>query len=105
MTIQACEPIGHHPKHPNDSKYYAMDWSSWLGTGITIATSAWVSTSGLSLDNDSITDSATKAQVRISGGTSHVTYEVTNTITTSDGQTVVAIFRIEVNDSANVKAA
>lgn len=100
MTVQITAPQGLAPKHPEDDRFYKLDWSDWLASGVTISTSAW-SMTGITDSNDSIVDSSTATQVRIAGGTDGTSYEAKNTITTSDGQTVVGILTIQVSDDAN----
>ena len=103
MTVEVCQPTGFHPKHPNDSKFYAMDWTGWLAAGVTISSSTWSSVSGLGLSDDSIDTMGTKTTIKIAGGDNGVRYIVQNTIETSNNQTVVAAFIIEVEARPNVK--
>ena len=66
---------------PNDSLDYEIDWSAWLGED-TIAVSTWSATEGVTVEEGSKpTDTTTKT--RISGGTLHKAYIVTNHITTA----------------------
>lgn len=63
---------------------YSIDYTSWLD-GDTIATSAWVADSGITIDSDS--NSTTGTTVVVSGGTVRATYQLINTITTAGGLT------------------
>lgn len=68
---------------------YGIDWSKDLAeTATTITASNWSSTpAGLTLGTAVFTNTTTA--VRISSGTSGVTYKVTNTVTLSSGETGV----------------
>ncbi len=68
---------------------YAIDWSAWLagpdGTDDdTIQSSSWGAPDGITVDDDSNTDSV--ATVWLSGGTAGQTYQVTNHIVTAAGR-------------------
>ena len=73
-------------KHDPDAKLdYGCDWSDWLPTGATIATSTWtVTPTGPTLSADS--KSTTATVVWVSGGTAGTVYTLTNRITDSDGR-------------------
>lgn len=60
---------------------FGVDWSGWLPTGDTIATSTWQVPTGLVNEADQA--STTLATVKISGGTVGETYDVVNIITTT----------------------
>lgn len=62
---------------------YTQNWSNWLASGDTIATSSWSSETGITIDSH--TNDTTTATVVVSGGTNGKTYKLTNTITTSNG--------------------
>lgn len=90
-------------KDPNASIFYGMDWTRWLASGVTIATSTWSVTDGdaaLTLDHDSIVLGATATQVRLTGGTAERVYTVTNRITTDEllPQTDDRSFYVRVRD-------
>lgn len=70
-------------KDPSAVLDYQIDWTAWLN-GDTISTSAWVATSGVTVDTDSNTDDT--ATVWLSGGTAGETYIVTNHIVTAAGR-------------------
>lgn len=65
---------------------FSEDWSSWLASGETIATSSW-SVSPDSLTIDSNTNDTTSATAWVSGGTVGTVYRLTNRITTSASRT------------------
>jgi hypothetical protein len=70
-------------KHDPDANLdYGCDWSDWLPTGATIATSVWtVTPTGPILSADS--KSTTATVVWVSGGTAGMVYTLTNRITDS----------------------
>lgn len=72
-------------KDPNDVLDYLWDWSDWLATGETIATSQMIPTAGITVDSAPSTD--TTATAWLSGGTAGVNAQVTNRITTNQGRT------------------
>lgn len=75
------------PKDPQESKIYTMDWTDGLNTAATISTSVWVVT-GLTNVADTIVTGSLKTTIKLSGGTAGTDYSCTNTITTSDGETL-----------------
>jgi hypothetical protein len=78
-------PVRTYSKDPDASLDYGFDWSEWLASGDTIATSTWISTPvGLTIYDTAFGDDATLCW--ISGGTDGTTYLVTNRITTLDGR-------------------
>mgnify|MGYP000101547224 CR=1 FL=1 len=72
-------------KDPDAVLDYGFDWSEWLATGETIATSVWVVTTGITKDSDLHSDTETK--VWLSGGTANGVYRARNRITTTEGRT------------------
>jgi hypothetical protein len=72
-------------KDPNAVLDYGFDWSEWLATGETIATSVWVVTTGITKDSDLRT--ATETKVWLSGGIVNGVYRARNRITTSQSRT------------------
>lgn len=73
--------LGSISKHVGDIEIYTIDWSDWLATGDSIATSVWTLPSGLTNVTDSSTSTTTA--IKISGGVAHASYTLTNTVTTS----------------------
>lgn len=70
-------------KEPQEVKTFSIDWSDWLGA-LTITTSTWSVPAGITNDDDSNTTTATL--ITLSGGTWGATYELSNTITASNGE-------------------
>jgi hypothetical protein len=79
---------------------YAVDWSDWLPTSETIASSTWTitvpagDTDVLAVDSNTYT--STVASAIISGGTDGNIYTVSNQIVTADGRRERRNFRIVV---------
>lgn len=81
-------------KHPTSTKDFTVPWAGSLN-GATISNSTFtVSPSGLTLSNPTSTSTTTK--VRTAGGTDGVAYEITNTVTLSDGQVLTYTFQVMV---------
>lgn len=76
------------PKDPGESKYYTMDWTAKLNSGATVSGSSWVVT-GLTNVTDAIVTGSVKTTVKLSGGIDGQDYRCENTVTTSDGETLV----------------
>lgn len=76
-------------KDPGELLDYDIDWSLRLA-GDTIVTSAWsfVSTDG-ALIITAQSNLPTRTKAWLSGGTANVRYELTNTITTLNGDTML----------------
>lgn len=79
-------------KDPQSTQWpRGIDWTDYLARiddAETIAVSAWTITgadAALTKDADSIVTGAKKTQVKLSGGTLGLKYDVTNAITTSSG--------------------
>ncbi len=82
------------PKDPGGVLDYGFEWGAtddpWLQTGETITISNWsIEPNDATLVQDSKAIQETRTIVFLSGGTLNVTYQVTNTITTSEGRTAV----------------
>jgi len=82
-------------KDPNDKLNYGVDWSTWLDSGDTIATSEWEVPSPLVNEDESNTTTTTA--ILLSGGVPGGQYNVRNRITTALGyikdQTLLMIVR------------
>lgn len=63
---------------------YAVDWTTWLVDGDTIAASEWIIPDGLEADNE--THTPTTATVWLAGGNEGQSLKVTNRITTAQGR-------------------
>lgn len=72
-------------KSPEATLDYKFDWSRWLPTGDTIATSSMTADTGLTVASD--THDTSTATVWLSGGTDGQNYDVVNEITTAGGRT------------------
>lgn len=83
-------------KDPDANLDYAIDWSDWLDTGDTIATSTWLVPTGLTAGTDSNT--TTSATIWLSGGKGGVSYLVTNRITTTAGRETDRSFTVSVQE-------
>lgn len=88
-------------KEPTETRDVGLNWSDWLvdidGDALTIVSSIWSSPAGITIDDDDINDSTTV--VRLSGGTWGETYELTNTITASNGETETRFLLIRIQRS------
>lgn len=70
-------------KTPAATLDFVQDWSNWLASGDTIASSVWTLETGLTLDSEANTN--TTATGVISGGAVGKVYKVENTVTTANG--------------------
>ncbi len=76
-------PVANYTKDPSAVLDYGIDWSDWLESGESIATSTWtVTPSGLTVDSE--TEDADSTLIWLSGGTAGVSYDVTNKIVTDN---------------------
>jgi hypothetical protein len=78
---------GVESKGPNESKLYTMDWSGSLASGVTISSSTWV-VQGVTKAADSIVDGNVSTSILIEDGIEGQHALCTNTVVTSDGQTL-----------------
>ena len=69
-------------KDPSAVLDYSVDWTDFLQTAETIATSTWVVPSGITADSDTNDDKI--ATIWLSGGTVGKSYELINRITTNN---------------------
>ena len=82
-------------KAPGELLPYNINWSDMLASGESINTSAWtVSNSDMTLSSPSI--SGLETTTKAAGGKSGYNYILANTITTSNTNTCVRLFNIEV---------
>lgn len=81
-------------KEPQEIQTFGINWADWLGA-LTITASSWTAPAGITVDSDDFTSTVTT--VTLSGGTWAETYELSNTITASDGsvETRTIIVRIQ----------
>jgi hypothetical protein len=88
-------------KDPAAQLTYTVDWTEWLLSGVTLSTSSFSAstisgdTAPLTIGTAVIIDNK-RATAIISGGKAGEVYTVTNTITTSNGDTDRRRFRIRV---------
>lgn len=87
-----------HTKEPQEILPFSIDWSDWLGA-LTIVTSSWSVPAGITNDND--TNNTTTAFITLSGGTWGETYELSNTIVASDGETETRQLLIRIQRSVS----
>jgi len=74
-----------------------IDWSDWLPTGDSIASSAWTCTGyGLTVTDGGYTTATTTVWIGPGGVPSHCLYGVTNTITTTGGRTADRTLRVRI---------
>ena len=90
-------------KDPDETRVEPMDWTLGLNEGATILTSSWTFPAGLTKVTDGIVAGSLKSYVTMSGGTHGNDYIVTNTITTSDGETLEQSGRVKVRSSTGVQ--
>jgi hypothetical protein len=83
-------------KDPDAKLDWKFDWSPWLQTGETIASSQFIVTAGITVDSTSNT--STNTTVWLLGGTPGLPYRVTNRITTSQGRIDDRSITIRVKD-------
>ena len=82
-----------YTKDPNAIETFGVDWSERLEDA-TIETSSWTLPSGITNTGDSI--SGQTAMIILSGGTAGNSYQLTNRITTSSGETLDQSIKIAV---------
>lgn len=71
-----------YKKGDEETLDFGIDWSDLLeDEGVTISTSTWNVESGITVDSDS--SSSTATTIVLSGGTAGTIYKCTNVITTS----------------------
>jgi hypothetical protein len=73
-----------YDKDPDAVLDYGFDWSDWLESAETIATSTWTVPAGITKDSD--TKDNTTTTIWLSGGTEGASYKITNHIVTSEGR-------------------
>jgi hypothetical protein len=83
-------------KDPAEKLEYGLDWTKWLETGETITDADFDVPSGLTIEAQSFTTTA--SAVELSSGVVGETYTVSCTITTSLGYVAVRSFRLLVDE-------
>lgn len=87
-------------KYPTEAVVRYIDYSDRLilatGSSDVIASSIWTGQTGITISNSSFDTVNGTAQALFSGGTAGQTFKITNTITTTGGQTLVQPFELRV---------
>lgn len=84
MTI----PVTWSPKDPDEIVNYSLPWAEQMAAGATIVTSVWSDVAGAVLELDTIADDNLSTIAKVSGGVDGTEAGFTNTITTTDGETL-----------------
>ena len=74
------------PMDPQSILTFTHDWSDWLLSGDTIATSTWSVTPSGGLTVDSESETTTTATVTVSAPVLGERYELVNHVVTADGE-------------------
>lgn len=88
------DSIVRRSKDPNSAEIFAVSWPA--SKVATILTSAFDVPAGMTKLSQSFVGLV--CSVKVSGGTAGSTYQIKNTITTADGQTLVYRFDLKVSD-------
>jgi hypothetical protein len=81
--------LGTKYKDPDETRMFTFDWSRHLMGNDTIDTAVVAVPTGLVKEGtETISDGNTKVSFKVSGGTANMKYTVTNTITTTGGETL-----------------
>ena len=85
------------PKDPDSRLDYGFNWTDWLASGESIASSVWsAETSGITISSTYMSSPQTLAW--ISGGAVGSTYWIRNKIWTSQTRQTVRRFRLKVSN-------
>ena len=87
-------------KDPDATLDWAIDWTAWLATDETIATSTWTVPDGLTQGTGTQAASSVDGinTIWLSGGTDGDTYHITNEIVTSSNRTDDRSFDITIRE-------
>ena len=96
MSAPVQQPENTYDKAVGARLDYGFNWGLWLPDGDTVDTSDWDVPAGLTSDGDGIVVGGLQTFVWIAGGTEGRTYQVTNTITTTEGRIDVRTLFIRV---------
>lgn len=88
-------------KDPDETRIEPMDWTLGLNDGATIVSSSWSFPAGITKVSDGIVVGGLKSYVKMSGGTAGEDYILTNTIVTSDGETLEQSGKVQVRHSTS----
>ena len=87
-------------KYPTEAVIRYIDWSDRLilatGAMDPIATSTWAGQTGITITSSTFNATTGIAQALFSSGTAGQSYKITNTITTTGGQTLVQAIEVRV---------
>lgn len=83
-------------KEPQEILTFSVNWLDWLGA-LTISSSSWSVPAGIT--NDADTSNANTTFITLSGGTWGETYELTNTIVASNGESETRSLLIRIQRS------
>ena len=88
-------------KDPDEIRIMTFDWVMGLNSAQTVSgINDWAaSPSGLTFSQQTIVAGGLQTSAKIAGGTAGTIYVVTNTITTSDGETLEESGKLEVKHS------
>lgn len=99
-------------KDPDETLDYSVDWSRWLGSGVTIASVAWFvdNVSGAKtsftagsvvngLQNVSVTNTNTVASINLALGTLNKEYKIYCRITDSSGSVAERVIKLNIKEN------
>jgi hypothetical protein len=99
-------------KDPDETLDYSVDWSRWLGSGVTISSVAWFvdNASGVKtaftagntvngLQNVSVTNTTTVATINLALGTLNKEYKIYCRITDSSGSVVERVIKLNIKEN------
>jgi len=78
------------PKHPGSSQVYTVNWARSLNPAAIVTVSTWTVPTGITKVTDAIVSGGLSTSIQLSGGLDGTDYRLVNTVTTSDGETLVA---------------
>lgn len=98
-------------KDPDEVLDYSVDWSRWLGSGVTISSVSWFldNASGVKtaftagpvingLQNVSATNTSTVATINLALGTTNVEYKIYCRITDSSGSVAERVVKLRIKE-------
>jgi hypothetical protein len=85
-------------KAPGELLPYNINWSDMLAAGESILTSVWIIVDNALINISDPAISGLETTTKVSGGAAGYNYVISNTITTSNGNTCVRRFNIKVKE-------
>lgn len=99
-------------KDPDDTLDYSVDWSRFLGTGVTISTVTWhvdnetgtktlLNAGGATVNgiqNVAQTNTSTVATINVGSGTANIDYKIYCRITDSSGSVAEQVIKLRVKE-------